>query len=84
MKVQMDDENVVLQDLTPFLLAIAPFIALSWAFKNLILKLDPGAQFLISYVEFALVAIAAIIAPEIFFADFFIELLLYIQSVWQL
>ena len=65
-------------------LAIAPFIALSWAFKNLILKLDPGAQFLISYVEFALVAIAAIIAPEIFFADFFIELLLYIQSVWQL
>jgi hypothetical protein len=47
-------------------IAIAPYLALSWVFKNLILKLDPSEQFLIGYIELAIVFTAAFLAPQIF------------------
>jgi hypothetical protein len=66
------------------LIALAPFYALSWVFKNVILKLDPEAQFLIAYVEFSMVAVAVVIAPHLFIWDFLLEIVLYSMTVLSL
>ncbi len=63
------------------LIAGAPFLALSYVLQNYILRLDSKGQFLISYVELAVVFTAAFLAPEIFLVDFVFELGLYINSL---
>lgn len=65
-------------------IAIAPYLGLSWIFKNMILKLDPSEQFLIGYIELGIIFVAAFLAPQIFIADFAVELSLYIISVLQM
>lgn len=65
-------------------IAIAPYLGLSWIFKNLISKLNPDEQFIIGYIELGIVFAAAFLAPQIFIADFVVELTLYIISVLQM
>ena len=58
-----------------------PFLVLSYVLQNYILRLNPQGQFLISYVELAIVFTAAFLAPERFLVDFVIELGLYINNL---
>lgn len=62
-------------------IASAPFLALSYVFQNYILKLDSQGQFLISYVELAIVFTAAFLAPELFLVDIAWEIGLYINNL---
>jgi hypothetical protein len=59
------------------LFAVGPYILLNYVFKNCIAKLTPQEDFLISYVELSLTAIAAVINPLLFVTDLLIELGLY-------
>ncbi|MCA2998957.1 MAG: transglutaminase domain-containing protein [Rhodocyclaceae bacterium] len=63
------------------LFAVGPFILLNYVYKNCIAKITPQEDFLISYVELSLTAIAAVVNPLLFVTDLLIELGLYSFSV---